>query len=496
MDVKKIASAFISVYNKDGLENIIKKLHQYGVVIYASAGTLKFIHELGIPAIAVETITQYPVMFQGRVKTLHPKIIGGILAQRDHEQDNLDLANYQIPAIDLVIVNLYPVTTFIESKATEEDIIEKIDIGGITLIRAAAKNYKDVAVISSTIQYDNFSKILDVNGGYTNLTERRNFAGQAFELASKYDHAISNYFKGVQEISLRYGENPHQKALFIGNLNEVFEQKNGKEISYNNLVDLDAGIRLLTEFNAPCFVIIKHTNPCGIGIGTDARTSFQNALACDPTSAFGGILATNQAIDLPAAECIQPLFFEALLAPAIRPEALQLLSSKKNRIILISKEYNIFQKKIKSVLNGTLIQDADNRIDYDDKIRCVTSLQPNEQQLHSLKFAFKICKHLSSNAIVLAQGDTFLAAGMGQTSRIEATEQAIIKAQKNGSDLNQAVLASDGFFPFSDALEKAAQAGIKAVIQPGGSMNDAAIIEYCNHHQIIMVFTGVRHFKH
>lgn len=507
MSHKKIESALISVFYKDGLEPIIKKLHSDGVTLYSTGGTQKFIEDLGIPVKPVEGLTGYPSIFGGRVKTLHPKVFGGILYRRGLQEDVQVAKEYEIPSLDLVMVDLYPFEETVKSGASEDEIIEKIDIGGIALIRGAAKNYEDVVIISSRNQYGKFLDILSQSGSSTNLDQRRIFARDAFLQSSSYDRAIHNYFAGedggnlhqfdhLPANELRYGENPHQKGVFYGNLDELFNKLHGKELSYNNLVDVDACLSLLDEFNETAFVIIKHTNACGVATGLSVKEAYLKALSCDPVSAFGGVLATNQEVDAQAANEINSLFCEILIAPSFTEEALEILKSKKNRILLERKPLNYPKNMFKTLLNGVLEQDKDSISETIFDFKPVTNRKPTDSDLKALEFALKICKHTKSNTIVLAKEGQLLASGVGQTSRVDALKQAIEKAKEFGFDLQGAVMASDAFFPFPDCVEIAHGAGIIAVTQPGGSIKDQNSIDYCNEKDIAMVFTGIRHFKH
>ncbi len=510
MALKKIKSALISVFYKDGLEPIVRQLHQNNVSIYSTGGTQSFIESLGIPVTAVEDLTAYPSIFGGRVKTLHPKVFGGILYRRDNEQDVHTAAKFEIPAIDLVIVDLYPFSETVKAGGSEEDIIEKIDIGGISLIRGAAKNFEDVLIVSSREQYAEVLDILTENNCETSLAQRKRFAMLGFGVSSSYDTAIHSYFAGIDSTdsliqnsflgnkasSLRYGENPHQAATFFGDLDALFDKLNGKELSYNNLVDVDACISLLDEFTQTAFVIIKHTNACGVATANTVTEAYKNAFACDTISAFGGVLATNGTIDKAAAEAMNSLFFEILIAPAYTDEALEILKTKKNRIILQRKAVAFGKKMFKTLLNGVLQQDKDLVTENASQMRTVTNREPSADELASLEFALKVCKHTKSNTIVLAKAGQLLASGVGQTSRVDALKQAIAKAAEFGFDLQGAAMASDAFFPFPDCVEIAHQAGISAVVQPGGSIKDQDSIDYCNDHNLAMVMTGVRHFKH
>lgn len=505
---KKISSALISVYHKDNLEPLVKLLDEQGVKLYSTGGTLAFINELGIEATAVEDITNYPSIFGGRVKTLHPSVFGGILFRRDNESDLEQAAEYNIPSIDLIIVDLYPFEDTVASGANEQDIIEKIDIGGISLIRAAAKNFKDTIVISSMTQYDELLEILEASGGSTTIAERKRFAAYSFAVSSHYDTAIFNYFNTTEGLSfkkeslmqsneLRYGENPHQTARFFGNLEDLLVQLNGKALSYNNLIDIDAAMSLIEEFEGEtAFAILKHTNACGVATGSSTTEAYKKAFEADTLSAFGGILITSATIDLPAAEAMNDLFFEVVIAPDYTEEALDLLKGKKNRIILKSVASLKHTKLARTLLNGTIEQDRDLHTDANEDLQVVTKNAPTTDETEALLFASKVCKHSKSNAIVLANNGQMYASGVGQTSRVDAVNQAIEKAGRFGFDLNGAVLASDAFFPFPDSVEIASKAGIKAFIQPGGSVKDQLSIDFCDENGLSMVFTGKRHFKH
>jgi len=508
MNPKKITSALISVYYKDGLEPIIRQLNALGVKLYSTGGTQSFIEKLGIKATPVENLTAYPSIFGGRVKTLHPKIFGGILYRRGNYSDIEEAGKFDIPSIDLVIVDLYPFTETVAAGGTEEEIIEKIDIGGISLIRAAAKNFNDVLIVASTSLYSKLGILLAEKNGFTDLADRKKFAAHAFRVSSGYDSAIFNYFNGTEELpalriaedkalGLRYGENPHQKGTFYGDLDGMFEKLNGKELSYNNLVDVDAAVTLVEEFRGEtAFVIIKHTNACGVAVAPTAKQAYLKAFEADTVSAFGGVLATNKKIDKETAEEINKLFFEVLIAPEYDPAALELLMSKKNRIIILQKQAVTAKLQVKSILNGVLVQDRDLHTDGNSDLKTVTKKQPDKAEIDNLLFASKICKHTKSNTIILARGNQLLASGVGQTSRVDALKQAIEKAASFGFDLKGAVMASDAFFPFPDCVEIAYHAGITAVIQPGGSIKDQDSIDYCDKNELAMVFTGFRHFKH
>jgi len=506
---KTIKSALISVFHKEGLAPIIKELNKLGVTIYSTGGTEKFIRENGIPVVPVEDITSYPSILGGRVKTLHPKIFGGILNRQNHEGDVAELKDYNIPQIDLVIVDLYPFEKTVASGASEQDIIEKIDIGGISLIRAAAKNYADTTIISSMDQYEEFLDLLKTNKGVTSIIDRKKFACKAFNVSSHYDTAIFNYFnKDQKEIAfkisetkaktLRYGENPHQKGYFFGDLDAMFDKLNGKELSYNNLLDVDAAVNLMSEFigEDPTFAILKHNNACGLAQRETIKQAYLDALAGDPVSAFGGILIANTQIDEETAEEIHNLFCEVVIAPSYTQSAVEILKEKKNRIVLVQKDINLPVKNVRTSLNGMLVQEKDSKTDSLEDLSVVTALKPTKSEIEDLIFASKICKHTKSNTIVLAKNKQLYASGTGQTSRVDALRQAIEKAHGFKLDIEGAVMASDAFFPFPDCVEIADNAGIKSVIQPGGSIKDNLSIDYCNINGLSMVMTGTRHFKH
>ena len=507
-NTKKITSALVSVFDKSGLEPIIRALHAQNVTLYSTGGTQSFIEELGIPVERVEDLTSYPSILGGRVKTLHPKIFGGILNRRDLQEDQAQIAEFDIPELDLVIVDLYPFEATVASGASEEAIIEKIDIGGISLIRAAAKNHKDVVIIPSQEQYAPFLEILNNGNGYTTFEERKLFARDAFQVSSHYDTHIFNYFnQGEKEVFkqsiqqaqvLRYGENPHQKGIFHGDLDAIFDKLHGKELSYNNLLDVDAAVNLMGEFkhDDPTFAILKHNNPCGLAVRKTLKEAYVATLAADPVSAFGGILIANKEIDLETATEINELFCEVVIAPSYNAEALELLKSKKNRIILVQKNIELPKRQFRTILNGVLEQDKDLITETADQLETRTNLTPTEQEVKDLIFANKIVKHVKSNTIVLAKNNQLLACGTGQTSRVDALTQAIHKANAFGFDLKGSVMSSDAFFPFPDCVEIAKNAGITSVIQPGGSIKDELSIDYCNANQLSMVFTGNRHFKH
>ncbi len=505
---KKAKSALISVFYKDGLGPIVENLHKNNVEIYSTGGTQKFIEDLGIPVIPVEDLTSYPSILGGRVKTLHPKIFGGILSRRDLDSDQKEVAEFQIPDLDIVIVDLYPFEETVASGAAEADIIEKIDIGGISLIRAAAKNFKDVLIVPSRKYYGEVLDILSSQDGSTTLEQRRNFAAKAFNESSHYDTAIFNYFNQTENIpalkqslttgkELRYGENPHQSGTFYGNLDEILEQLHGKELSYNNLLDVDAACTLINEFkNETTCAVIKHNNACGVASRPTLIEAWKDALAGDPVSAFGGVIVTNAEIDADTANDMNSLFFEVVIAPSYTKEALEILKQKKNRVILVLKDFAPQEKTVRTILNGMLVQDRDFVTDEKSGMKTVTDKSPSEQELTDLEFASKICKNTKSNTIVLAKNGQLLASGTGQTSRVDALRQAIAKAKSFNFDLTGAVMASDAFFPFPDCVEIAHLEDIDAVVQPGGSIKDQLSIDYCNENGMRMVFTGTRHFKH
>lgn len=506
---KKIKSALISVFYKDGLAEIAKELHRQNVQIYSTGGTQSFLEGLDIPVHAVENLTSYPSILGGRVKTLHPKVFGGILSRRDNESDLAQLKEFEIPELDIVIVDLYPFEETVSSGAPEQDIIEKIDIGGISLIRAAAKNFKDVLTVSSREQYEDILALIKSNSGETTLEERKSFAKRAFDISSHYDSAIFNYFceeeeKDVLKISerqsniLRYGENPHQQGAFMGDLDAMFTKLHGKELSYNNLLDVDAAVNLMSDFQSddPTFAILKHNNACGFATRDTISEAYTAALAGDPVSAFGGVLICNRTIDLATAEKINSLFCEVVIAPEFNADALEVLKSKKNRMLLKQHAVEMSKRQVRTALNGYLVQDKDLITDQADSFTTATEKQVTEAEKADLVFASKLVKHTKSNAIVLAKGRQLLASGTGQTSRVDALQQAIAKAKHFNFDLNGAVMASDAFFPFPDCVEIAGKEGVKTVVQPGGSIKDQLSIDYCNQNDIAMVFTGTRHFKH
>lgn len=505
-DKKKIKSALVSVFHKDGLDRIIKLLHQNGVKLISTGGTQSFIEGLGIPCAAVEDLTGYPSILGGRVKTLHPKVFGGILGRRENDGDRLQMSQYDIPDIDLVIVDLYPFEDTVASGASEADIIEKIDIGGISLIRGAAKNFNDVVIVASKAQYSPLQNILEENGAITTLEQRKFFAREAFAVSSAYDSAIFNWFdrdthsdlrlcKNGSRV-LRYGENPHQKACYFGDFDAMFTKLHGKEISYNNLLDIDAAVSLISDFDTPTFAILKHNNACGIASRATIEEAWEAALACDPVSAFGGVLIANGPVDKATAEKINKIFLEVIIAPEYSDEALEILKTKKNRIILVAKDLTLPAMRYRSALNGVLAQQADTSVEKAADFRIVSQKQPTATELEDLEFALKVVKHSKSNAIVLAKGGQLCASGIGQTSRVDSLKQAIEKATAFGFDLNGAVMASDAFFPFADCVEIADKAGITAVVHPGGSVRDQESVDYCDSHDMAMAMTGIRHFKH
>jgi phosphoribosylaminoimidazolecarboxamide formyltransferase / IMP cyclohydrolase len=506
MEKKQIKRALVSVYHKDKLDVIIKKLHAEGVEFISTGGTQSFIESLDIPCQAVEDLTGYPSILGGRVKTLHPKIFGGILTRRDLELDKAQIAEYEIPEIDLVIVDLYPFEATVAAGADEPTTIEKIDIGGISLIRAAAKNYNDVIIVASQDQYEPLLEMINASGATSSLEERRWFAKEAFAVSSHYDSAIFNYFDGKEESGfrqsannakvLRYGENPHQRGVFFGKFEDMFEQLQGKEISYNNLLDIDAAVSLINDFDDITFAVLKHNNACGIASRPVLVDAWNAALAADPVSAFGGVLITNAIIDKATAEEMNKIFFEVVIAPDYDLEAIEILSQKKNRIILILKEAKSKGKQFRSLLNGVLMQDQDLKTETADELTVITEKAPTTQEIEDLLFANKIVKHSKSNAIVLAKDKQLCASGVGQTSRVDALTHAIEKADSFKIDLAGAVMASDAFFPFPDCVQIAFEAGITSVIQPGGSINDKLSIASCNENGVSMVTTGFRHFKH
>ena len=503
---KKIKTALISVFHKDGLDDIVKKLNSMGVQIISTGGTREFIESLGVECIPVETLTNYPSILGGRVKTLHPNIFGGILARRELVEDQKQIKAYGIREIDLVIVDLYPFSQTVESGASESDIIEKIDIGGISLIRAAAKNFKDVVIVASKKQYEPLYSLLNAKNGLSTINDRKFFAKEAFAVSSAYDTDIFNYMDDYQGSafryaednvkSLRYGENPHQKGSYYGNFESLFDQLHGREISYNNLLDIDSAISLISEFDETTVAILKHNNACGIASRASLLDAWNSALAGDPVSAFGGIIVANRNIDKQTAEEINKIFFEIIIAPSYSEDALEILAQKKNRIILTQKDNLKSKNQFRSLLNGVLVQDKDLSIQGKEDLKLVTKRQLQDSEFEDLIFANKLVKHTKSNAIILVKNKQLCAGGTGQTSRVDALKQAIEKASSFGFVLDGAVMASDAFFPFPDCVEIAGNVGITAVVQPGGSIKDDLSIEYCNEHNISMVMTGIRHFKH
>ena len=509
MSTKKATSALISVFHKDGLEPIVRKFEELGITIYSTGGTEKFIKDLGINVVPVEDVTSYPSILGGRVKTLHPKVFGGILNRQDHEGDVAQLEEFEIPQLDIIIVDLYPFEKTVASGASEQDIIEKIDIGGISLIRAAAKNYKDVLCVSSMEDYAEVLDLISTGNGSTTLEDRKRFAAKSFNVSSHYDTAIFNYFNKNHELAalkvsetsgkvLRYGENPHQKGFFFGDFDAMFSKLHGKELSYNNLLDVDAAVNLMLEFknDAPTFAILKHNNACGLAQRDNLHQAYVDALAGDPVSAFGGVLISNKEIDKATAEEIHKLFCEVVIAPSYADDALEILKGKKNRIILIQNEVEMPEMIVRTCLNGMLLQEKDHKTDTVADLNNATTKAPSAQEIEDLIFASKLCKHTKSNTIVLAKNKQLCASGTGQTSRVDALNQAIHKAKSFNFDLKGAVMASDAFFPFPDCVEIAHKSGISCVIQPGGSIKDQLSIDYCNENGVAMVMTGTRHFKH
>lgn len=504
-DSVKIGSALISVYDKQGLEPVLDRLSSLGVALYSTGGTAAFIRSNGYPCIEVESLTGYPSILGGRVKTLHPLVFGGILMRRGLEADLAETKSFDIPPIDLVIVDLYPFEATVASGAKDEEIIEQVDIGGVSLLRAAAKNFADVLVISSSAQYARLEAILEK--GHTTLDERRLFATESFAMTSAYDAAIFGYFNRQallpatrlilsNGIALRYGENPHQPASFYGRLDALFEQLAGKEISYNNLVDIDAALQLIGEMDQAAFVVIKHTNACGAAIADNGLAAWHKALSCDPISAFGGVLATNRIVDEDTANSLNELFFEVLLSPGFEKNALTILEKKKNRILLQVKPLDFQPVQYKTLLNGTVMQHRDTLLKPVDGCELMAGPAPENPVKKDLQFANTLVKHLKSNAIVLVKNGKLLGAGCGMTSRVDAVKHAIAKAHTFGHSLEGAVMASDAFFPFADSVELAFAEGIQAVIEPGGSLRDQDTIAFCQQQGITLLFTGLRHFKH
>jgi len=507
LESRKIKSAFISVYYKDRLDEVLYALKKLGVHIYSTGGTQTFIESLGLHVTPVENLTGYPSILGGRVKTLHPKVFGGILARRNNPDDIKHLSQYEIPEFDLVIVDLYPFEETLKSTIIEQEIIEKIDIGGISLIRAAAKNYNDVVIVANRKQYTNLLELLEAQNGETTIEQRRKFAAEAFNTSSHYDTAIFNFFNSgnllqtlkiseTESQTMRYGENPHQKAYFYGNFDQIFDKIHGKDVSYNNLLDIDAALDLISEFTETTVAILKHTNACGLASRPTLFEAWNAALSGDPISAFGGIIITNKMVDAVTADEIDKLFFEVIIAPSYDPEAVEILQKKKNRIILIQKQSKKTVFQVKSAVDGFLVQQRDQITETPENLKVVTKKGITESETDDLIFANKIVKHSKSNAIVLAKNKQLIGNGVGQTSRIDALKQAITKANSYNFDLNGSVLASDAFFPFSDSVEIAYKAGIRSIIQPGGSIKDSDSINYCDANDMAMVFTGIRHFKH
>jgi phosphoribosylaminoimidazolecarboxamide formyltransferase/IMP cyclohydrolase len=498
LQMKKISSALISVYYKEGLEPILDLLKKHDVKIYSTGGTQTFIENLNMKVTPVEEATGFPSILGGRVKTLHPAIFGGILHRRDNSQDLEEINKFNIPPIDLIIVDLYPFEETLKNNGSEEEIIEKIDIGGVSLIRAAAKNYNDTLIVANKNLYQLLSEQLSNNEGKTSIETRKSFAEQAFLTTSTYDTAIYNYFAGKKNYELRYGENPHQQATFTGNLEKLFTKHQGKELSYNNLLDIDAALSLVLDFpkTEPVFAIIKHNNACGMAIRPTLKQAYLDALAGDPVSAFGGILCCNTEVDEATAEEMDKLFFEIAIAPAYSDQAIQILQSKKNRIILATNDTSMPNQMTRTILNGVLTQDRDSKTETFSDLKVITNKQPNEAEKRDMVVANILVKHTKSNAIILVKNNQLLASGTGQTSRVDALNQAIHKAKHLGFNLNGAVMSSDAFFPFPDCVEIAHNEGINAVIQPGGSIKDALSVDYCNANNMAMVMTGNRHFKH
>lgn len=508
MQDKGIRSALISVFHKDGLGPIVEELNRLGVEIFSTGGTQTAIETMGVKVTPVESLTDYPSIFGGRVKTLHPKVFGGILNRRDLASDIAEAEQYEIPSIDLVVVDLYPFEDTVSSGADEEAVIEKIDIGGISLIRAAAKNYRDVVIVPSRKHYGQLLNLLREKDGVSDMAERKAFARDAFALSSHYDTHIFNYFDNDEsEVlkesyltgrALRYGENPHQQGLFFGKFDDMFEQLHGKDLSYNNLLDVDAAVTLMREFenDAPTFAILKHNNACGVATRDNLTLAYQAALAGDPVSAFGGVLIANKVLDAATSKLVNELFCEVVIAPSFEHAAVDILKSKKNRILLVQKPHTLPKKIIRTALNGFLVQDRDLHTEGRADLRVATKHHASDRQVEDLIFANKLVKHTKSNTIVFAKDGQLLASGTGQTSRVDALRQAVEKAGNFGFDLKGAVMASDAFFPFPDCVELANHAGVVAVVQPGGSIKDQLSIDYCNEHGMSMYFTGYRHFKH
>lgn len=492
--MKRARTALVSVFSKEGLDDLVRSMHKLDIELYSTGGTYSHIESLGLPVKKVEDLTSYPSILGGRVKTLHPKVFGGILGRRDEKGDLAEMAEYGIPEIDIVVVDLYPFEETVASGGDEAAIIEKIDIGGISLIRAAAKNHKDVLIVPNRESYADAERILVENKGNTSLEDRKSFAVRAFGVSTSYDHAIHNWMGGSKE--LRYGENPHQKARFVGKLEDAFTQLHGKELSYNNLLDVDSAWWLMDEFVQPTCAVIKHNNACGLASRDTLAEAWDAALEADPVSAFGGILACNRKVDAATATKMNELFFEVLLAPSYEEEALEILRSKKKRILLETKKISRPREQYRSILNGLLEQESDNHTDNHRDLTVVTKKAPSSSQIDDLLFASKVSKHTRSNTIVLAKDQRLIGSGTGQTSRVDALRHAIAKAKAFGLDIKGAAMASDAFFPFPDCVEIAHEAGIESVIQPGGSIKDQLSIDYCDENNMSMVFTGYRHFKH
>ena len=493
---KQIKKAILSVYYKDGLDKLVKLLHGQGVELYSTGGTFQFITDLGLPCIKVESLTGFPEILGGRVKTLHPAIFGGLLARIDLDSDVKTMEEHRLPFFDLMICNLYPFEEYLEKKAEESELIEKIDMGGVTLIRAAAKNFNDVVCISQPSEYEKLYQILEKSNGSTTKEERKSFAANAFETIAHYDRMIANYFLNVEPTPLRYGENPHQRGWFHGDFDGLFDKLNGKEVSYNNILDIDAACRLIQDFSEPTFAIMKHNNSCGLASRKTIQQAYEAALACDPKSAFGGVLIANREIDELTAEAINSLFFEIIIAPDFSEKALEILKSKKNRIILKQKQTPQYTQKVRAALNGQLVQDDDQSVETRTEWKLVTETGLDDNTTSDLEFGIIAVKHLKSNGIALVKNQQLIGMGCGQVSRIDALEHAIKKAIEFGFDLKGAIMASDAFFPFADCVEIAHKAGISAVAQPGGSVKDKDSIDYCNANNMAMVLTGVRHFNH
>ena len=493
---KQIKKAILSVYYKDGLDKLVKLLHGQGVELYSTGGTFQFITDLGLPCIKVESLTGFPEILGGRVKTLHPAIFGGLLARIDLDSDVKTMEEHRLPFFDLMICNLYPFEEYLEKKAEESELIEKIDIGGVTLIRAAAKNFNDVVCISQPSEYEKLYQILEKSNGSTTKEERKSFAANAFETIAHYDRMIANYFLNVEPTPLRYGENPHQRGWFHGDFDGLFDKLNGKEVSYNNILDIDAACRLIQDFSEPTFAIMKHNNSCGLASRKTIQQAYEAALACDPKSAFGGVLIANREIDELTAEAINSLFFEIIIAPDFSEKALEILKSKKNRIILKQKQTPQYTQKVRAALNGQLVQDDDQSVETRTEWKLLTETGLDDNTTSDLEFGIIAVKHLKSNGIALVKNQQLIGMGCGQVSRIDALEHAIKKAIEFGFDLKGAIMASDAFFPFADCVEIAHKAGISAVAQPGGSVKDKDSIDYCNANNMAMVLTGVRHFNH